>query len=147
MNICVKWKNRRDQDGFSLLETMVALVILSIGILALARLQWASVGNNAAALRSTEAIFAAQSQIEIFERTAYSDINNDGAGEGGYTAITNDNNEIIPEGFVLKWRVIQELDLSDPGDGVNDLMEIRIRVEDSFGKIRADVRFCKIRGV
>ena len=42
-------------DGFSILETLIALSIFTIGILAVATLVLSSIGENASARRVTEA--------------------------------------------------------------------------------------------
>lgn len=53
-------------EGFSLVEAMVALVILSVGLLALARFQGSVTQASAQAKARTEALRLAQGKIETF---------------------------------------------------------------------------------
>ena len=61
-------------DGFSLIESMLALVILSIGILAMARLQIAAIRGNALSQRMTTAVSIAEQKIEELKNTPYDNI-------------------------------------------------------------------------
>ena len=78
-------RSRRDA-GFSLIEVMVAIVILSIGLLALASLQLTLMRNSAETKAQTTALALAKQAIE--ERASYSSM-------AGYVAIT-DGNMTIP---------------------------------------------------
>ncbi len=55
-------KNR--VQGFTLIELMVALFILSIGLLAMAKMQMSSIQGNAFGGRMTTAVALAQDQME-----------------------------------------------------------------------------------
>jgi prepilin-type N-terminal cleavage/methylation domain-containing protein len=62
-------------EGFTLIEIMIALVILSIALLALAGLQIATIQGNARARRMTTAASLAELTLEDIKRTtAYNDI-------------------------------------------------------------------------
>ena len=137
--------SRSEMDGFSLLEVLVALAILAVGILSLAQLQWAAVRSNAQAARHTNSILAAQFQIETLTMAAFSDLNNDNAAANGFNQISHASNPLVPEGYLLEWQVVREIDLQSPGDGINDLMEINVRVTDPQGKIRSNITFNKPR--
>jgi len=54
----------RQQRGFSLLEVLIATVVLSIGLLGLASLQTASLKNNNAALQRSQATIMAYDIID-----------------------------------------------------------------------------------
>ena len=60
------------QSGFTLLEIIIALFVLSIGILAVATLQLTSLKGNSKAGRITEASNAAADQIEKIMSLPYS---------------------------------------------------------------------------
>ena len=54
----------RKQQGYSLIEVVIAMAILSIGFLAIAKMQIWSSRNNATGNVTTQAILLAESQIE-----------------------------------------------------------------------------------
>ena len=60
--------------GFTLIEVMLTLVILSIGILAMARLQIAAIRGNALAQRMTTAASVAEGKIEQLKNAPFADI-------------------------------------------------------------------------
>lgn len=68
------------QSGFTLLEVMVAMVVLSIGLLGLAGLMASSMRNNQSAYHSTQATWLA---YDILDRMR---ANNAVALAGGYSA-------------------------------------------------------------
>ena len=55
---------RKNEQGFTLIEIMIALVIFSIGLLGIAIMQINAINGNASARMSTEAATHAQDQIE-----------------------------------------------------------------------------------
>lgn len=60
--------------GFTLIEVMIALVILAVGLLALATMQIVSIRANAFSSEMTYATMLAQSRFEQFRNMAYVDI-------------------------------------------------------------------------
>lgn len=63
----------RKNEGFTLLEVMIALVILSVGLLGLAALQLVAVKSNAFSSEMTYATMLAQQHAEILKSRAYTD--------------------------------------------------------------------------
>lgn len=61
------------EKGFTLLEILIAIVILSIGILALTRMQVTSIGTNDIAGQITEGTAHTGSEIETVINRAYND--------------------------------------------------------------------------
>ena len=61
-------------NGFTLIEVMLTLVILSIGILAMARLQIAAIRGNALSQRMTTAASVAEGKIEQLKNAPFADI-------------------------------------------------------------------------
>ncbi|MCG8567847.1 MAG: hypothetical protein MI747_22500 [Desulfobacterales bacterium] len=96
-------------------------------------------------MRHTNAMLAAQLQIETLTMLPFASVNNDDADANGFTKVTHSDNSLIPEGFILEWQVVREIDLQTPGDGVNDLMEINVKVTDPLGNERSNITFNKPR--
>jgi type IV pilus assembly protein PilV len=74
--------NAIKEKGFTLLEVLVAISILSIGLLAVASMQTGSVTGNATAYRQTESLSIAQDRIERLLALPFDDGNlNDGINQ------------------------------------------------------------------
>ncbi len=66
--LCVK------NDGFSLIEVLVSLIILAVGLLGLALLQTTAIKGNEIANKSTVATELAQDSLERFRRVAWANV-------------------------------------------------------------------------
>jgi type IV pilus assembly protein PilV len=60
--------------GFTLVESMLTLVIMSVGLLALAGLQVTALRGNALSRRMTTAVSIAEQRTEQLKNTPYTDI-------------------------------------------------------------------------
>lgn len=67
-------KNYRKQSGFTLIEVMIALVILAVGILALMTMQIVSIRANAFSSEMTYAAMVGQSELEKVRNMNYDDV-------------------------------------------------------------------------
>jgi type IV pilus assembly protein PilV len=76
----------RCQRGFSLIEVLVALVILAVGLLGLAMFQITAIKGNAIASKWTVATELAQDRVERFRHVGWNNIVSSNAG--GFTAGT-----------------------------------------------------------
>ncbi len=90
-------EKKKNENGFTLIEVLIALVILSFGILAVAKMQITSVGSNTNSRKYTEASTWGTSIIESIMSTAYDDAS---------LTTGNDNNGI----YTAQWTVTE----SDP---------------------------------
>jgi type IV pilus modification protein PilV len=63
-----------NENGFTLIETMLAIAIMAIGLLALASLQVTAIGGNAQSKKRTLALALAEDKIETYRHTAYASI-------------------------------------------------------------------------
>jgi type IV pilus modification protein PilV len=63
----------KKDGGFTLLEVMIALVILSVGLLGLAALQLVAIKGNAFSSEMTYATMLAQQHAEILKSRAFTD--------------------------------------------------------------------------
>jgi len=57
-------REKGSQQGFSLVEVMVAILLLTVGLLALAKMQTHAVASNAFGYQLTQATFLAQDKLE-----------------------------------------------------------------------------------
>jgi type IV pilus assembly protein PilV len=62
------------EDGFTLIEIMITLVILSIGLVALAGLQVSAIKGNTFSKRMTTAVSIANQKLEQLKDTAYANV-------------------------------------------------------------------------
>lgn len=89
-----------NEKGFTLIEALVAMVILVIGILSLYTMQTTSVRGNATAFGLTSAATWATERIERLFTEKYDDIKDDAVGEtspdGRYTVTWDVENMLTP---------------------------------------------------
>ncbi|MBI4763927.1 MAG: prepilin-type N-terminal cleavage/methylation domain-containing protein [Deltaproteobacteria bacterium] len=62
---------QKNQQGFSLVEFLIAAIILSVGLLALINLQLTSIRGNSDSKEMTRAIFLAENRMEQLKNTPY----------------------------------------------------------------------------
>lgn len=87
-------KGKISEEGFTLLEVMIALMILSVGILGFMKLQIASIQGNAFGIEMTQATITGQEKMEELKNMAY------GAMTGGNDTVTRAG---VP--FARSWTV------------------------------------------
>ena len=63
------------QSGFTLIEVMIALVVLAAGLLALATMQIVSIRSNAFSSEMTYATMLAQTRLEQIRNMSYDNVN------------------------------------------------------------------------
>ena len=63
-NLIIQARGKHHQQGYSLVEVMVAILILTIGLLALAKMQTQAVASNSFGSQLTQATFLAQDKLE-----------------------------------------------------------------------------------
>jgi prepilin-type N-terminal cleavage/methylation domain-containing protein len=61
------------EAGFTLLEVIVAIAILTVGLLAVGAMQTSAIGGNLSAYRTSEAVTLAQDRMERLLFTPYAD--------------------------------------------------------------------------
>ncbi len=130
-------KQSHNDNGFTIIEVLIAIVILSIGILAVAKMQIASINSNSNAMKFTEATIAAQNQIESLMAISFDNVITGSATTAeGYSVVWNVTNFIDSDGDGNN-----DLDLD--GDGNNEIKQVNVVVNDPSGKKRADINFVK----
>jgi type IV pilus modification protein PilV len=97
-------------EGFTLIEVLVAMAVFAIGILAIYAMQINAINGNAGARKRTEALSWAANQMEILRTAPFATLANGQAARGAYN---------------LNW-TINDVDLDN--DGVNDSKAINVNV-------------------
>lgn len=100
-------------DGFTLLEAIIALAIFTIGIVALYAAQNATIGYNFSASRMTTAVNWSAQFLESFISMNYDDLNDlNGDGAAGLavsTANASDYQAVSPDGrYAIFWNVAED---------------------------------------
>lgn len=60
-------KSRNKENGFSLIEMLIALSVMALGLLAAASLQYSAVRNNTTGNTATQATMLAKAQLEMLK--------------------------------------------------------------------------------
>ena len=81
MATAVRWVVRGGGDGFTLLEVLVAIIVLSVAMLGMASLTGSIVRSSELACQISSATTLAQDKIEALKNTAYSTLS--GSVESG----------------------------------------------------------------
>ncbi len=80
-----KVKTVKNEDGFSLLEVLLAVAIFSIGMLALSAMQISSIQGNDLAMDSTQAIILASDRLERIRAMDFDTIDDGSDTQGDYS--------------------------------------------------------------
>jgi len=96
----------RKPKGFTLIEVLVALVILSISLLAIAGFMFTTTKNNAFGAHMTEATTFAQDKIEELKTSAWENMVSGSDQKRGSTGINYSRNWTITESETRDLRAI-----------------------------------------
>ena len=113
-----KYKSSHKDQGFTLIEVLMALAIFSIGILAVGSMQLKSTGGSTNARILTEASIWGQDRVETLMSCSYTDPNLDLGNEAGGTehTATGGSYDIMwevwdnPSGVPTSWGVTPVID-------------------------------------
>ena len=110
------------RGGFTLVETMLALVILAIGLLGLSAMQLQAMQYGNRGRHSTQAASIAQGRLEQLMRARWTNL----APTGGWTAPTPANNIVQTSGneteqaYNVTWRI------TDDVVGITRTIDVRV---------------------
>lgn len=112
-------RNLKKENGFTLLEVIVSIAILTFGLLAVASMQITAIRGNDLASRITEASGWGQEKVEELSGLSYTDADLDPTGNPH----TEQN---PPAGYTITWNVDKDPDLD--GDGFTDIPNVKLIV-------------------
>ena len=113
----------RCQRGFSLIEVLIALVILAVGLLGLAMFQVTAIKGNAIASKWTVATELAQDRLERFRHVGWNTIVSSSPSQpGDYSGLpgTGEDNTVRGTRFFRVWNV------NPPTDNTNTFTTITV---------------------
>jgi len=100
------------EKGFTLSEVLVAIVVLSLGLLGLETMHIAAIQVNTTASRLTQGTTLAQDRAERLMALPYDDpMLTDTTGQGSFASYTDPN---PPQGYTIRW----EVDTDVPSAGI-----------------------------
>ena len=105
----------QDDKGLTLLEVLVAMVVLSLGLLALTKMQLTAIQVNAASGRLTQGTAIAQDKVEQLMASPYDDAELD--DQTPVKEVTTYTEKRLAEGYTITWTVDQD----NPAVGVKTI--------------------------
>lgn len=130
----------RDDQGFTLIETMIAIVVLTIGIFALYSMQTTSIRYNASANATTGSSTWAADQIEQLLALAYdapqlSDGDGNGVAGLNTTGATADGQAAsLDQRYTIFWNIADQLNPNPNDPTISNVKAIRVIVQhNDFG--------------
>lgn len=94
----------KSQQGFSVLEVIIAISILAVGLLAVASMQASSLRSTAGAYRTTEGTSLAQDRLELLMSLPYGDSL---LSPGSHT------DSSPPPGYAIGWTIAENSPVSN----------------------------------
>ncbi|MEW6674880.1 MAG: prepilin-type N-terminal cleavage/methylation domain-containing protein [Nitrospirota bacterium] len=103
-------RHHKNQNGFTLVEVLIALAILSIGLLALAGLQVVVIKGNTGSKNLSSAVILAEAKIEELKKSGFVNLVN-----GNFQDANNPVNETGQAGgiFTRSWAIADYLGSAD----------------------------------
>ena len=128
-----------NQQGFSLLEMLIAMTLITIGLLGMAGLQIASINGYAIARQETQAATWAADRLETlmslpFTDTDLEDTDADGSGGLADAALADADHNTTRGKYGILWNVA-DTDLDGDGDQDSKIVAV-IVTRNAYGKTK-----------
>ena len=106
-------KSKKD-EGFTLIEVLIAISIFAVGLLAVATMQLSAIRVNSTAGQITTRITWAQDKLEELMALPYSDplLEDLGDPPSGTDSAGNAHQETTYEGYIISWTVTNNTPIS-----------------------------------
>lgn len=100
-------KRLKKQDGFTLIEVLIALTIFAVGLLAIAAMQTSAIRMNSTGNRVTELSTLGIDRLENLMSLPYSDpwLEQAGNPPGGVDSAGNTHQINTADGYLLSWNI------------------------------------------
>jgi type IV pilus assembly protein PilV len=118
-------KSRKDQ-GFTLLEVIVAISIFSVGLLGVAAMQTSAIRGNFSAGRLTEANTFAMDKLEELMGLPYTDPWLEADGNFPGVDAAGNTHQQNADGFTVRWNITDGTAASDTPVPGNKLIQITV---------------------
>ena len=93
----IQTKKTGNHDGFTMIEVVIAMAIFTIGVLAVASLQVATIKGNSSARKITDAVTLAENRLETMLNMPYAGIADGQATEEAYTISWNVAENVVAD--------------------------------------------------
>ncbi len=122
------------QSGFTLLEVLIAISILTIGLLAVGKMQISAIKGNFMSVNTTTALMLAEEKMEDLLGRSYTDSELSDATSSNNSDLTNlttvDHEENVePDGDVISGGFYRRIwNVADPGTGNAEVKRVCVIV-------------------
>lgn len=128
------WKRSGPRGGFTLIEVMIAISILSFGLLGLAAMQLYAMQGRSSGRHSTFAATLAQTHMDEMQRRNWTTVADTGGAwltQAENNLVTDDTGDRVEQAYTLNWRI------TDDVVGVTRLLDVRVTWTEEGGADRA----------
>jgi prepilin-type N-terminal cleavage/methylation domain-containing protein len=145
-------RNTRDAEaGFTLIETLVAIVVLVFGLIAVTNLLLVGATNNSVANHGTAATSVATQQMELLKARPFRDLLPGGSLTND-DALFSDNVQVEGVGTInVRWQIVEPTDepqmrfIVVQAEGIGPMVRTRSRVQlTTFRSCTADTAGCPL---